>query len=192
VYCKQPVLVPPLQALPAESQEEYRQELEKARKEQEAKRRKQEEALQRKQRAEEAQKRAEAERALLKQQRDEDARRLQEQEDLAAAIRERELGLTQQTTEGWGIKEGAILVMCLGLILAVAGFIGFIISYYIDTTVGGEYSFSPRIHNIALIDNRRFWSEFSGVLVVAGSVDFASGFLAIAVLSVTKSDTKSK
>ena len=50
--CKRPVLVPQLQALPPEVQEEYRQEVEEARRKQEADLRKQQEAELRRQRAE--------------------------------------------------------------------------------------------------------------------------------------------
>ena len=56
-------------------------------------------------------------------------------------------------------------------------------SYNIDTTTGPSYD---RVHNVGLLESRRFWSEVSGVFVVSGVVLFSSGFLAGAVLSVTE------
>ena len=111
----------------------------------------------------------------------------QEEEDrrLEKVRLRRESNYSQRTMLGYNLKEIAIFVTCLGLFLAAVGFIGFIASYNIDISVGG-------IINLERIDRRRFWSEFSGVPVVAGSVDFAGGFLAIAVLSLTKSAPESK
>jgi hypothetical protein len=61
------------------------------------------------------------------------------------------------------------------LLLAVAGVIGIVCACNIDTAPAA-------VHNIGLIENRRFWSEVSGVAVVAGAVLFGCGFLAKAVL----------
>jgi hypothetical protein len=86
-YCKRPVLVPQLQALPPEIQDEYRREVEMARGKQELERRRQEEAERRWQQAaedtrKEARKREEEEtdKAFRDQQQAEEARRRREQE----------------------------------------------------------------------------------------------------------------
>ncbi len=62
-FCKRPVLVPQLQALPAELQEEYRQEQLKLAGKREAEQRKQQEAEQRRRQAEETRRRDEADQA---------------------------------------------------------------------------------------------------------------------------------
>ena len=78
-------------------------------------------------------------------------------------------------------------VWMVGLLLAAAGVIGFVISAFMDTanheTLSSGYTFSTGVYNIGLIENRRFASEVSGVLVVAGSVLFGCAFLAVAMLT---------
>ncbi len=87
-YCKRPAIVPLLQALPAEYQEEFRQELEKAHRKQEAERHKQEEAQRRQVEAEEARKQAEGLQAWRQQEAAEASRQraiLEQQKNAAKA-----------------------------------------------------------------------------------------------------------
>jgi hypothetical protein len=79
--CKRPVLVPQLQALPPEIQEEYRQEVEEAREKQEAALRKQQEAELHRQRAE-----RNAELRRQQAERDAELRRQQAERDEAARV----------------------------------------------------------------------------------------------------------
>ena len=83
-----------------------------------------------------------------------------------------------------------ISVMLFGVLLFVIGLLGLVGSFNIDTTAEGEHSYSTRVHNVGLIESRRFWSEASGVMVVSGSVLFGCGFLARAVLSSTEDGRK--
>ncbi len=107
-YCKRPVLIPQFQALPPELQQEYREEVEKARKKQEAALRKQQEAEARRWQAEEDQKREEAEKVLRAQQQAEEHRRQQELETEKARQREVADRRREAAQKDWNARVEAV------------------------------------------------------------------------------------
>ncbi len=91
---------------------------------------------------------------------------------------------TQAVVSTANPMEGLVTAMVAsGAILCVVGTIWFIAAYNLDTTTGPSYE---KVHNMGLIEDRRFGSAVASVLVIAGSVLLGCGGVAKTVLSVAK------
>ncbi len=183
-YCQKNILMTPLEKLPPEHQQEYKDEQEKIRKKQEVEERRLEEK-----------RRKELER--------QDAERKRQQEIQVGLVRQREKELKKQLEKNYvgdkpqnakHLNISSTTLIVIGLFLIFLGVIGLANSFNMKTTVetSGEYSWQKNeVHNIGLIADRHDYIILSALSVVVGVIILCFGILIKNIPDIEETTNKS-